>query len=161
MTLLETINTSIEKIGMDSNVSQIPVLPVETQVLKGKKIVYVDDVKNLLSFFTPYLVTATGEEIFLIEYKNEKLDELVKNILSFKPEIILLDYNLSRELKGGEVFSKLKEKEFEGIVIGFSTLEYKDSFLNSGVDSFVSKNTSDPELTIEKIAEEVEKLTNK
>ena len=118
--------------------------------MRNKKIFYIDDAKSELELFGDEFSKLT-ENLILFHYQNESLEELVEKIISENPDIVLLDYNLSMTLKGSEVCKKLREENFTGTIIGFSTVHVADRFLESGADGFVLKNAHELQKTVEKL----------
>ena len=76
-----------------------------SEIIKGAKILVVDDEKTYLNVLSSYLDTMEAE-VFLTQNGNEALD-IIKNK---KPDIILLDIMMP-EIDGYEICKKLKEKE--------------------------------------------------
>src|SRR3990167_4730437 len=126
--LVEIMNESFTKLGSSrriEKIEEIPALAIETRVLQEKKIMVIDDVRNVLVFFAPYFIAATGGEVSFIYFEKETLEELVDKILKENPEIVLLDFNLSTKIKGDSVCKELKTRDFNGLVYGFSSINTK------------------------------------
>jgi len=156
--LVEIMNESFLKLGSSrkiEKIEEIPALAIETRVLQEKRIMVIDDVRSVLVFFAPYFIAATGGEVSFVYFEKETLEELVDKILKENPEIVLLDYNLSTKIKGNAVCQELKNRGFNGLVYGFSSINTKEEFLKAGATGFVPKNTVDPDYTIELLAKYV------
>lgn len=67
----------------------------------------------------------------------------MEEILSHKPQILLLDGNLSNGLKGYRLLPKLLQKDPSILCIGFSSAEsLRTTFLEAGAKGFVYKDPS-------------------
>lgn len=156
--LLEKINKALLEIGSKAQYLKVPEDYPEYQTLKGKKVLMLDDVKGLLEAFIPDLMVATNGNASYIFYKGETPEEVVKQIIEQNPEIALLDYRLSKEVSGTDIYKILKENGFTGKSIGFSS--DKDSielFKKTGVEDCVEKDTFDTGAVVKEIAKLVEK----
>jgi len=118
--------------------------------LENKKILYLDDTKSELELFGDEFSKLT-KNLILFHYQDESLEELTEKIILENPDIVLLDYNLSTTLKGSDVCKKLREENFSGTIIGFSTVPCKERFLESGADSFILKDVRNPKSIIEEL----------
>ncbi len=157
--ILDKINSALQELGSTSKWIRAPDFFPEYESLRNKKIVMVDDVINVLENYAPDLLVATDGKANFIHYNNETLDELVKKIISMSgiktkiiahnPNIVLLDYHLSRQLTGSQVAMALK-KHFSGDIVGFSSDETTNkNFTEAGVKGCVDKGSATPEQTIQ------------
>jgi CheY-like chemotaxis protein len=142
--LLEKINSIFDTLGIPKiEIFKVPKFLKEYEPLKGKCIVMVDDNKKELKSFAPYLVVATeGNASFILNEENQELDELVEQIRKYDQSIVLMDYNLSRGLKGTSVIEELRKKDFSGKIIGFSAMINEDliaKFLDAGALNVIEK----------------------
>lgn len=157
-TLLEKVNNALEALGSKARWKRAPEFLESYEPLRGKILVMVDDVREVLESFAPHLITATDGSASFIEYKGQKLNELLDQILQYNPNIVLLDYHLSDQLKGTEVSRALHATGFTGESIGFSsdpsvTREFEDSDATGCID----KNASYPEESVQKLAQLISK----
>lgn len=156
--LLEKINKALEDLGSTTRWKLTPEFIEGCEVLKDKVIVMVDDVKIVLESFAPDLMVATDGKANFVEYKGQKLNELLDQILQYNPNIILLDYHLSDQLKGSEVLKALRESGFSGDAIGFSSDSHVISqFKTAGAKACIDKDAGQPEISVKELAEVITK----
>lgn len=114
----------------------------------------VDDAQGLLECFAPHLIVATDGNATFIKYNGQSIEELVKQILQTKANLVLLDYHLSDTLKGSSVARALLGDNFSGLVVGFSSDSgAKRDFQQSGAFGSVDKNAGSPETSVKALAE--------
>ena len=162
MTLLEKINKVLAELGSTGKWKRPPEFLEGYEPLKDKIVVMVDDVKTVLENFVPHLIVATDGKASFVEYKGQKLDELLEQIMLHKPNIVVMDYHLSENLKGTSVINALREQNFPGKTIGFSSDNTAREFSDAGAIGVVDKGGYSPEDSVEKLAKLVSKeKTNK
>lgn len=151
--LLDKVNAALRELGSTAQWKRAPEFLKEYEPLRGKTVLLVDDVNDVLQAIMPELIVATDGNASFIEYKQQELEELVKEIIERNPNIVLLDYHLSDELKGETIVRTLAEQQFVGSAIGFSSdSDTTRSFKNSGAMASVRKNAGFPEATVKDIA---------
>lgn len=152
--LIDKINATLKELGSGNEWIKPPE-PVEgTEILKNKNIVMVDDVQGLLECFAPHLMVATDGNAAFIKYNGQSIEELVKQILQTKANLVLLDYHLSDTLKGSSVARVLLGDKFPGLVVGFSSDPRAErDFNQSGAFGSVDKSAGSPEDSIKALAE--------
>lgn len=156
--LLEKINKALEELGSTTRWKLTPEFIEGCEVLKDKIIVMVDDVKIVLESFAPDLMVATDGKANFVEYKGQKLNELLDQIMQYNPNILLMDYHLSDQLKGTEVLNALKESGFLGDAVGFSSDSHITSqFKTAGAKACIDKDAGQPETSVKELAEVITK----
>lgn len=151
--ILEKINKALADLGSDSKWRRAPEFMAEYLPLKDKVVVMIDDIKEILENFVPHLMVATEGKSSFIEYKGQKLDELVQQIMKYHPDIVVVDFHLSDYVKGSSVVRALKEKNFAGEMVGFSSDSHvAREFTNAGAKGAVEKNNAYPERSVGELA---------
>ena len=159
ITLLETINNALAKLGSTSKWKRPPEFFEDYEPLKDKIVVMVDDVKTILENFAPHLIMATAGKASFIEFTGQQLDELIEQIMAFNPNIVVMDYHLSDHLKGTSVIKALRMKNFSGEAVGFSSDNHTArEFLDAGAIGFVDKSAHSPEDSVKKLAQVISKI---
>jgi CheY-like chemotaxis protein len=153
--LLKNINITLKTLGSDTLCTVLPDLSPDDAHLKGKTILMVDDKLINLQLFVPALMVATdGKALFLHVQDEEELDEVVEKILALHPDIVLLDYNISENIKGDYLVEPLQEQSEGIIIVGFSSdRSGLQAFENAGVTHCVEKRSWDPVSSIKELAE--------
>lgn len=158
VSLLEKVNTALQELGSSSRWKKTPELVEGGEVLKDKILVMVDDVKDVLESFAPHLIVATEGKASFIHYHGQQLEELLNDILAHNPNIVLLDYHLSSQVKGTAVAKALHESGFTGESVGFSSdISAAREFGKVGVTECIGKNAGYPEGTVKVLADLVAK----
>lgn len=125
---------------------------------KKKKILLAEDDKDLSEMYRLEL-EKEGFEIKCVFNGKEAL----KEILSFKPDLLLLDI-IMPEVDGWQVLkeiSKIKQKGFQNMkVFVLSNLSEKDS-IEKGIDFGIEKYFIKTNFTPKEIVEEIKKTLNK
>jgi len=153
-TLLEDINKKLQELGSTARWKKTPETVPGSEVLKDKILVMVDDVVGVLQGFAPHLMVATDGKASFIHYQGQELEEMLREILGHNPNIVLLDHDLSDQLKGPEIAKALKQAGFTGDIVGFSSERYAaKEFRNTGAIGCVEKEAGDPGLSIKKLAD--------
>jgi hypothetical protein len=101
--LLDRANELLEQIGSTGRLLEVPEDHPDYASLKGKSVMMVDDTKRLLENFIPDLVRATDGNASVIHYKGENPMRLTADIKRTNPDVLLLDFHLSEDLKGDGV----------------------------------------------------------
>lgn len=155
--LLEKVNAALQELGSTARWLKTPELVEGGEALRDKIIVMVDDIKDVLEAFAPHLIVATDGKASFIQYRGERLEELLNEILARNPNIVLLDYHLSDQLKGTAVARALREAGFKGDSIGFSSDKNAVGEFDKVGAGFLEKNAWDPETSVKSLAESVGK----
>lgn len=135
--------------------------------LRGESVVMVDDSEMVLGSYAPHLMAATEGEAVFIRYRDEELEPLVDNVLQHEPTVVVLDYSLPPEaardnwdddipdkLNGAQITKALRDKNFTGKIIGFSSEKTAvKKFMLAGADATVEKSNFDFGDDVAKIAE--------
>lgn len=151
--LLEKINTALSELGSTSKWKRAPDFLEGYVPLKDKTVVMVDDLKMILEQMVPYLLTATEGKASFIEFTGQQLEELIEQITTHSPDIVLVDYHLSDELKGTNVIEALHGQNFQGEVVGFSSdSRTARAFIDAGAKGAVDKGGYDPENSVKELA---------
>ncbi|MFA6270037.1 MAG: hypothetical protein WC657_02395 [Candidatus Paceibacterota bacterium] len=156
--LKDKINETFEKLGVSARWRKAPEAIEGTKVLKDKTIVMVDDVVGVLESFAPHLIVATEGKASFITYNGQPLEELINQILESNPNLVLMDYHLSGTLKGSEVIRKLKEANYDGDSVGFSSDNNTTmDFENAGAVASISKEAGYPEASVKELSQKINK----
>jgi CheY-like chemotaxis protein len=156
--LLEKINKVISDFGPGGKCKKVPEFLKEYEPLKGKVLIMVDDLKHLIKDFVPDLMVATDGNASFIEYTGQEMDELIKQIIQHNPDIVLMDYHLSENLKGSSVIRLLNGENFSGQIIGFSSdSQASEEFLAAGVKGTIKKDIDYPENAVRELASLISK----
>ena len=159
--LLEQINSALEKLGSTTRWEKIPEGLEGNEILKDKIIVMVDDVIEVLEALAPALTVVTEGKANFVHYKGQELKQLLDEILAYNPNIILLDYSLSKQLKGPQVMEALRTAGFNGETIGFTSDEAAvNEFKDRGASGCVKKNAAWPEKSIKGLKDLIDKKGN-
>ena len=152
--LLEKINQTLANLGSTSKWKEAPEFLKEYEPLKDKTIVMIDDVLNILENLAPHLIVATEGKASCIKFESQDLDELVQKITESNPDIVLMDYHLSENLKGEDVVKALKEKGFLGDIVGSSSdPRTAELFANAGAKGVIDKGRLDAEDSVKELAD--------
>ena len=158
ITVLEKINKALADLGSTGKWKRPPEFLEGYAPLKDKIVVMVDDVKTILENFAPHLIVATDGKASFIEYKGQKLDELIHQIMEHSPNIVVMDYHLSESLKGTSVIRELQGQNFSGQAVGFSSDNNTTrEFMDAGAKGAVDKGGYSPEKSVEELANLISK----
>jgi CheY-like chemotaxis protein len=139
---LELVNSALRKLGSKLEYIKSPDYFPEYDKLKGKKIIMIDDVFMVLENILPDLVVASDGNAEAIHYTNQKLEDLILDLMDKNPDILILDYHLSDGLKGVEIAIGLKRLGFEGKIVGGSSESDKGKeFIKAGAVGNIDKTT--------------------
>ena len=157
--LLKKINKAILDQGNGARWKRVPEFLKEYEPLKGKVLVMVDDVRGILEQFAPDLMVATDGNASFVEYTGQPIDTLIEQIMQYNPDIVVMDYHLSEDIKGSDVITSLiKQKNFSGKIVGFSSdNEVSEEFMTAGAKGTVNKDTGSPEKSIGGLASLISK----
>ncbi|MDO8569862.1 MAG: hypothetical protein Q7R89_03795 [bacterium] len=151
--LLEKINKTLLEMGSKAKYLKLPEDFEEYKSLKGKKILMLDDVRRLLEAFIPDLMVATDGNATYVLHEGKRPDETAKEIIEKKPDVALLDYDLSNGVTGIDIYNILKENGYSGQSIGFSSSKtYSNNFKKAGIENCVNKDTGYIEGTLKELA---------
>ncbi len=151
--VLELVNNALEKLGSKMKYIKAPEYFPEYDALKGKKIIMIDDAFGVLENILPELVVASNGNAEAIHYTNQKLEELVVELLDKHPDILILDYHLSDYLKGIEIAKELNKAGFEGKIVGGSSeSERGKEFMKVGAAGNIDKTEYPTSDTIKHLA---------
>ena len=154
--LLKKANSTLEQLGLTARYRKLKESLEGCEMLKGKKIVMVDDIANLMLMFAGDLIVATDGNSSFILHTDQTEGDLVKQILDANPDIVLMDKNLANNLSGVDVTKDLLNNNSSINVIGFSSESSAGKeFLSAGAKGFVDKDTSDTIGTIQNIAKNI------
>lgn len=116
-------------------------------IFAQKNIVYVDDSKSDIAKFSPALMKIRQATCSTIHHFRQSMADLVKDILDKKPDIVILDGTLSKNIFGYELIRPLKESDSTIICIGFSfDTRFPNKFENEGANGFIKKILADDHL---------------
>ena len=153
LSILEKINKALADLGSTAKWKRAPAYLEGYEPLRGKTVVMVDDIVAVLENFLPNLMVATDGNALFVRYQGEPLKELINKILEANPDLVILDYHLSEQLKGAAVLRALMDQDFSGAAIGFSSdSQASKEFMAAGAMGTVDKGTDEPEVSVENIA---------
>lgn len=150
--LKNLVNQVFSEMGSSMRYKKVKETVPGCESLLGKKIVMVDDVKEVLESFVEDLVVASGGNASFILHKDQLLDELVNEILQRNPDVVLVDGNLAKNIKGDMVIEQLDKNNINAKSIIFSSDSHMAAQLKSKNITFVKKETHDPESSIRDVA---------
>lgn len=137
---LEKVNAALAEMGSGNKWRKAPEFQSEYESLVGKKVLMVDDTFMAIENILPDLTVATDGNAKALHYKGQSLEELVSEIMSQNPDVLILDYHLSDELKGITVFKELRSTGFTGKVVGCSSDREKSAeFIRAGAVGNIDK----------------------
>ncbi|PIR87104.1 MAG: hypothetical protein COU11_02660 [Candidatus Harrisonbacteria bacterium CG10_big_fil_rev_8_21_14_0_10_49_15] len=155
--ILAKINSALTGLGSTMQWLRAPDARSEYKPLEGRRIVMVDDVQMVLEGMLPELIVATSGNAEPIHFTGQQVEDLIAQILSANPEIVLVDYHLSEQLKGSEVTALLRRAGFTGTVIGFSSdPDTVRAMERAGGNGCVKKEAGFPEDTVIELAKFIE-----
>ena len=165
-TALEKINAALEKFGDNARWVRPPQYRKIYDALKGKRVVIVDDAIEILTLFLPELMVATDGYCFPILHTTESAEELAREIIQYKPDIILMDYYLAGffdnrpdRITGADVIKILRNYESMNI-IGFSSSgRVVNLFMDVGTDYCIDKTSGMPDEIITRVAQFIASCT--
>ena len=155
MNILNKINNTLLGIGFTGKWIKVPELRFPEKVygsIRSKSLIMIDDSADILGAFAPYLMVATHCNASFIKYRTQSLTFLAKEIIKRNCDIVLMDYHLSETIKGVDIIVILREKGFNGCIVGFSAGKFSREFIVGGADYFLNKNVVDPEQSIADLA---------
>ena len=119
--LIDRINGKLEALGSGMKWKKAPEIIEGAEILKDRIVAMVDDEQGVLEAFIPDLMVATDGKAIFIKYDGQTVDELIKQIQGTEANLIILDYHLSKVVKGSDVARALRERGFSGDTVGFSS----------------------------------------
>lgn len=156
--LLSRVNETMQELGSSSKWLKLKKMPEGAEVLKGKRIVMVDDLRNILTSYVPNLIVATDDQAGFVLHEQQSMETLVEQILEKTPEIILMDRKLASGINGADVTRSILQKEPGIKIIGFSSEGDATDFMGAGAVGFVEKDTLEPAESIKQVAELLKSL---
>ena len=153
--ILTAINAFLEQLGRSCRYLKVPTVPETAfETLQGKRILLVDDVSRIAEHWTPLLISASnGNANAVIHTASTSAEELLERIISERPEIILLDYELAAGLKGSQLVEPIRTVLPDTLLIGFSSNStYNRMLIESGAAGAVEKMSGDENSVLEAIA---------
>lgn len=151
--LLAKINAVLAELGSTAKWKKSPEWRREYSPLQNKTIVMVDDLKEVLAGFAPYLIVASNEKSSFIQHTDQELDQLVEEILKRNPDILISDFHLSGGIKGEQLMQALKQNNFSGQMIGCSSDTRSEAFfLRAGAVGVIDKGDGSPETSVTQLA---------
>ena len=153
--LLNNINVTLKILGSDMPCTVLPDFSPDYAHLKDKTILMVDDKRTNLQLFVPVLMVATeGKALFLHIEDDEETEDVIEKILALSPDIVLLDYNISENIKGDYLVSPLQEASDHIVIVGFSSdRSGLHAFENAGVTHCIEKRSWAPAISVKELAE--------
>lgn len=137
---LAEVNAKIESLGQRGDLVRLPESHPDFEALRGKTILMIDDLKELLAGFLPTLVVATEGHGDIIRHDQQTVEELAVEIAARNPDILLLDNTLRVGVRGPSVAKQLRSQSWTGKIIGFSAdPSTENDFADGGADGFVEK----------------------
>lgn len=125
--------------------------------LHHQTLLLVDDTKYVLDAFAPALQQLTGQSAAFLLHAQQTAEQLTQEILAHSPQILLLDGNLSQNIKGYGLLPNILKANPDILCIGFSSAEsLRSTFLQAGAKGFVYK---DPE-TVDSCLQELEEVVS-
>lgn len=139
--LASAIKRRYQQIGLEKEYTdQVTATPDPT--LAEHRFVWVDDTKEVMTGYIPYLVTATGDHTdFILQKETDSLEDLATKIVSTHPEFALIDAELKGHLRGSDLIPLIRAKDPSIKCIGFSSI-HKDvmhEFMEKGAVGSVPK----------------------
>jgi len=159
MNLGNKINERLRELGSDVVCDQLPRDLPEYSVLKGKKIVIVDDLLRVAERLLPELMVATGGTAdAVIQGQDMTMGGILRQVMDIKPDYVLMDRNLIR-VRGADVVTYLSMRRPDIKCIGFSSENgFEKEFKEAGAIASVLKRPESPEECIKDLAKVLKKI---
>ena len=149
---LTLINAKLAELGSTAKYKMAPENREGFAPLKGRRVIMVDDTKDLLEAYIPDLMVATGGAGDFVRVKPiQTVQQAAEAIMAKNPEVILMDYHISPDYKGTSIAQELQQRGFTDTIIGFSS--EKDAvraFEELGIQS-VEKSYRNPSKSLEEV----------
>jgi DNA-binding NarL/FixJ family response regulator len=147
------LNKKLKKVSDSISFNDLPEADPESAYISGRRVVMVDDSPRIITHYFPHLMSATEGRADFVYHLRQSQEELIKEIKDIGPEVILLDANLGRGVKGYNIVDKIKKEVPSVIVLGFSSDDFTEElFLQAGAVGFVWKISDNPRQVIKKVA---------
>ncbi len=147
--LLAKINSALAGLGSGAKYTRLPENREEYESLRGRRVVMVDDTREVLEDFVGDLMLATGGNASFLLHTGQSVEEIVGVIKAENLDVVLLDYNLSGDTTGSMIAESLLEAGFSGLIIGFSSdSDTTQDFMRSGVRTCIEKEPGMPEISV-------------
>lgn len=149
LALLENINKLMAEIGSTAKWKTVPDQIPGCEGLLNKRVLVVDDGRELLELIMRQLVVETGGNADCILHTPlQSMTQLVAAIIAKSPQVVLLDYGLANGIKGTDLAQELMSRGVSIKIIGFSSESDKlQAFKRVGFDA-VEKDAADLESTL-------------
>ncbi len=161
--LKNLITEAYKKLEYEGDDFEVPEM-TNVEALKGKKLIYIDDTKDLFRLYGKYLIAATGKEVGFILYEGQNFADLAKEIASQSPDVVLIDAELVNNIanaraNGADLVPFIKAENPDIMCIGFSSSQVEDEFRRQGAGYALKLKfrARQPEI-VQGIAKEVENL---
>lgn len=139
--ILAKLKILLAEIGYPARKTLPDDLP-EYAPLKDKKVMMLDNDPDTIFLFLPFLCRATNGKAGQIYHRTESVEELAQKVMDSAPDYLLLDYDLSRSIKGPEIAKALRDAGYIGQIIGFSDLmeeNRRTEFIKAGANDGLLK----------------------
>jgi DNA-binding NarL/FixJ family response regulator len=119
-------------------------LPSSFGVFQGRRIVLVDDSRGVMEAFEHLLGDVTTGEARFVHHIDQSAEELCREILQHRPDLVLLDANLARGIKGYRLLPLLLKGDPQLKCLGFSSDDgLRERFREAGAVGFVHKRAGE------------------
>lgn len=147
--LLAQINEAQRELGSTAKYRSLPVIDARVQeVLQGKRILMVDDSREVLEHWSPLLITASLGSASCLLHESQDLKQLAAVIQKRNPEILLLDYSLNGGISGANLAKLLRAVMPQMLIVGFSSSQESNSkFIASGTIYTADKSREEEALS--------------
>ena len=151
--LKNMVNQTLLELGSTMKFKKVKEAVPGCESLLGKRIVMIDDVKDVLESFVKDLVVASGGNASFILHKDQLLGELVNEVIQRNPDIVLVDGNLAGDIKGDMVIEELRKNNVNAKAIVFSSDSHMADRVKFKHIDFVKKEAHDPESSVKRVAD--------
>lgn len=156
---LKRVNEEIAKLSLTMRYKKIERAIENCEALKGKKVIMVDDLADIIAEFVPELMLATDDNASFLLHTDQTAGELASNILKANPDIVLMDRNLANKVNGADVVGIIMHHNPKIACIGFSSeSDSEQEFISAGAKGFVEKDIFNTTENIQSVAKIVEGL---
>ena len=154
--LKKRVDAEFAKIGSTSKITLKGVkyflaVASKAEAMLGKRILVVDDSKDVLQNIIPLLTVATNGQSNYILHKGEDIETICATIVEANPEFVLMDYSLYGELTGDQIIQRLLQLRPDIKCIGFSSENRTVEFSKAGAIGSIDKKLDNEEDTLRDI----------